>query len=208
MDLLNMVCGVKLQLCRYYRAQTKGKVESGVKYVKGNGLAGRRFASLDALNDHLLGWCVEVADQRVHGTTHEKPAERFARAERLIAVDQRLPTPRERVVSRQVPRDGYVAVEANRYPVPLEWAGAMVEVRILAEEIWLHRDGVDPVRHVRLTGKHQVARWSGPGREVPRRPPAPAAGPPRFDPAYVEQIGEVEIRPLGRYEGLLSEVHS
>ncbi len=200
--------GLKLQLCRYYRAQTKGKVESGVKYVKGNGLAGRRFASLDALNDHLVGWCVEVADQRVHGTTHEKPAERFARAERLIAVDQRSPTPRERMVSRQVPRDGYVAVEANRYPVPLEWAGAVAEVRILAEEIWIHRDGFDPIRHTRLTGKHQVARWSGPGREVPRRAPAPAAGPPRFDPAYVERIGEVKIRPLGHYEGLLSEVRS
>jgi transposase len=27
--------GVKVRLCRYYRAQTKGKIESGVKYVKG-----------------------------------------------------------------------------------------------------------------------------------------------------------------------------
>ncbi len=50
--------GVKVQLCRYYRAQTKGKVESGVKYIKGNALAGRRFASFESLNDYLLGWCV------------------------------------------------------------------------------------------------------------------------------------------------------
>ena len=35
--------GVTVRLCRYYRAQTKGKVESGVKYVKRNALAGRRF---------------------------------------------------------------------------------------------------------------------------------------------------------------------
>ena len=28
--------GFELRLCRPYRAQTKGKVESGVKYVKGN----------------------------------------------------------------------------------------------------------------------------------------------------------------------------
>ena len=26
--------GVEIRLCRYYRAQTKGKVESGVKYVR------------------------------------------------------------------------------------------------------------------------------------------------------------------------------
>jgi hypothetical protein len=53
-----------------------------------------------------------VPDDRVH----EKPAERFARAERLIPVDPRSPKRRERVESRQVPRDGYVSVEANRYP--------------------------------------------------------------------------------------------
>jgi hypothetical protein len=53
-----------------------------------------------------------------------------------------------------------------------------------------------------------VARWNGEARQVRRRPSEPAAGPPRFDPAYVERIGEVEIRPLGRYEGLLEEVRS
>jgi transposase len=31
--------------CQPYRARTKGKVECGVKYVKRNVLAGRRFAS-------------------------------------------------------------------------------------------------------------------------------------------------------------------
>jgi hypothetical protein len=200
--------GLEPRLCRFYRAQTKGKVESGVKYLKRNALAGRRFASLEELNTYLVSWCVEVADQRVHGTTHEKPAERFARAERLIAVDGRQAPPRERTASRVVPRDGYVAVEANRYPVPLEWAGSTVEVRILAEEVWLHRPGLDPIRHDRLTGKHQVARWNGASRQVPRRLPEGDMGPPRLDPAYVEQIGEVEIRPLGSYEGLIEEVRA
>jgi len=83
----------------------------------------------------------------------------------------------------------------------------VIEVRILAEEIWIHRPGVDPVCHSRLLGKHQVARWIGPARQVPRRPEEAAAGPPRFDPAYVERIGEVEIRPLGLYEGVLAEVY-
>lgn len=200
--------GLEPRLCRYYRAQTKGKVESGVKYLKRNALAGRRFTGLEDLNAYLLCWCVEVADQRVHGTTHEKPAERFARAERLISVELRIPSPRERIESRVVPRDGYVAVEANRYPVPLEWVGSTVEVRIQAEEIWLHRTGADAIRHARLMGKHQVARWDGAPRQIPRRPLESPAGPPRFDPAYVELIGEVEIRPLGSYEGLLEEVLS
>lgn len=193
--------GVKIRLCRYYRARTKGKVESGVKYVKRNALAGRRFSGLEALNAWLLEWCLEVADQREHGTTHELPAQRFARSEAaaLSAVDGRPAPPQERVESRIVPRDGLVAVEANRYPVPLSWAGHRVRVHLLPEEVVLGRDGEDLLRYGRLQGKHQVARWSG----VPHSLPAARAsveGPPRFDPAYLIGSGDVEVRPLEWYE--------
>lgn len=198
--------GVAIKLCRYYRAQTKGKVESGVKYVKRNALAGRRFRDLEELNAWLLEWCLQVADERVHGTTHEKPSQRFLR-ETLLAVDLRQPSPRERVESRVVPRDSYVAVEANRYPVPLEWAGQTVEVRIQLRQVWITLAGVEPVCHARLEGKHQVARWNGPPRRLPPRMASlPSAGPPRFDPAFLEDLGEVEIRSLGRYEHLLEQV--
>ena len=45
------------------RQQTKGKVESGVKYVKRNALVGRRFASWDALNGWLEQWALTIADE-------------------------------------------------------------------------------------------------------------------------------------------------
>lgn len=194
--------GLTIRLCRYYRAQTKGKVESGVKYVKRNALAGRRFADLDALNAWLLEWCVSIADERVHGTTHERPSERFQRAESaaLLAVNERRPTPRERIEQRIVPRDGNVAVEANRYPVPLEWAGSRIEVRLLAGEIALRSASGDLVSHARLTGKHQVARWSGPPRKALRATGSPLDGPPRFDPAYLGAAAEVAVRELAQYE--------
>jgi hypothetical protein len=156
-------------------------------------------------NVYLLDWCLTVADERIHGTTHEKPSERFARAEKLISVDARAPAPRERVESRIVPRDGYVAVEANRYPVSLEWAGQKVEVRLLAEELWITRAGAAPLRHVRLQGKHQVARWEGPPRRVPGREVAPL-GPPQLDPLFYPELGEVEVRPLERYEAVVEAV--
>jgi hypothetical protein len=74
--------GIEIRLCRFYRAQTKGKVESGVKYVKRNALVGRQFRDLEDLNAWLLSWAVRIADKRIHGTTHEQTAERFERAER------------------------------------------------------------------------------------------------------------------------------
>lgn len=194
--------GVEIRLCRYYRAQTKGKVESGVKYVKRNALVGRSFRDLDEVNAYLLDWCLTVADQRIHGTTHERPAERFAR-EALIAVDLRPPAPRERVERRRVPKDAFVAVETNRYPVPFEWVGKDVTVRILFEEIVLHPEDGPAVRHRRLDGRHQVARWEGPPRSLPARKPATKTEPPFFDIDSVERLGQVEIRPLHVYEAFV-----
>ena len=160
--------GVTPRLCRYYRAQTKGKVESGVKYVKRNALAGRRFRDLDELNAWLFEWCLEVADQRVHGTTHEQPAERFARAEAAALIRWSPPADAPRAGSdRIVPRDGYVALETNRYPVPLSWAGHTVGCIFWPRRSCLGSAGEEPVRHGRLVGKHQVARWSGPPRSSP-----------------------------------------
>src|SRR5437867_2714150 len=46
--------------CGPYRARTKGKTESGVKYVKRNALAGRSFPSFAALGAHLVQWMREA----------------------------------------------------------------------------------------------------------------------------------------------------
>jgi hypothetical protein len=193
--------GVEVRLCRYYRAQTKGKVESGVKYVKRNALAGRRFADLEALNAWLLEWCLAVADERVHGTTHERPQARFARQEAstLVAVGHRLPPPRERVESRIVPRDGYVTVATNRYPVPVEWVGCTVQAQLLAEEVVLRMGEAETVRYRRLQGKHELAHWADAPRVWRRPEQASVAGPPRWDPAYLEMAGVVVDRPLTQY---------
>jgi hypothetical protein len=194
--------GFKARLCRYYRAQTKGKVESGVKYVKRNALVGKRFRDLAELNAYLLTWCVEVADQRIHGTTHEKPAERFLR-EKLIEVSGRKPTPHEKVVERIVSSDAFVEVETNRYPVFFEWAGKHVTARIRCDEVVLTREGSKPIKHARLSGKHGIAKWTLAARVLPKTAKACIAeGPPCFDPQLLERIGTVPLRPLEQYAAL------
>jgi transposase len=61
--------GFTPRLCRPYRPQTKGKVESGVKYLRYNFLCGREAADLLDLRGQLGNWLGEVANKRVHGTT-------------------------------------------------------------------------------------------------------------------------------------------
>jgi len=73
--------GFRPRACAPFRAQTKGKDESGVGYVKRNAIAGHSFESWEALEAQLAWWMREVADVRIHGTTVERSRNRFLREE-------------------------------------------------------------------------------------------------------------------------------
>jgi transposase len=75
-------CGFTARACRPYRAQTKGKVERPVRYLRGNFVYGRTFLNDADLNRQCHHWLEHVANVRVHGTTHEPPRVRFERDER------------------------------------------------------------------------------------------------------------------------------
>lgn len=74
--------GFRIRACRPYRAQTKGKVERPVRYVRQSFLYGRCFAGDADLNAQALQWLDAVANVRVHATTEESPRVRFERDER------------------------------------------------------------------------------------------------------------------------------
>jgi transposase len=74
----------RIRACRPYRARTKGKVERPVGYLRSNFLYGRTFLGDADLADQCARWLAEVANQRVHGTTKEVPAIRFARDEQAL----------------------------------------------------------------------------------------------------------------------------
>lgn len=69
--------GFRIRVCRPYRAQTKGKVERPIRYLRSNFLYGRTFLSDADLNAQVLDWLATVANPREHGTTHVPPIERF-----------------------------------------------------------------------------------------------------------------------------------
>jgi transposase len=70
--------------CRPYRAQTKGKVERPVRYLRDNFVYGRTFLNDADLEEQRRRWLDEIANVRVHGTTGERPRDRFDRDEHLV----------------------------------------------------------------------------------------------------------------------------
>jgi transposase len=152
--------GFTPRLCRPYRAQTKGKVESGVKYVRRNflcGLLGREPGSLDDLNVQLRWWVAEVANQRVHGTTHEPVLARWeADHAAMHPVHGRPPYPYMDDEQRKVARDAYVSWKASRYSVPWQYAGKEVWVRDHGLSVEIRYSAERIAVHAPASGRHQV----------------------------------------------------
>jgi len=150
--------GFEPRVCRPYRAQTKGKVESGVKYIKRNFLPGRVFRDLADFNEQLRAWLTDIADVRIHGTTHEAPIARFAReAGALTPLAGRagfLPAlRRERVVAD----DWLVTIDTNRYSVPWRLIGQTVEVVRVGSHWQISHRGQLVAEHAVLAGRHQLS---------------------------------------------------
>jgi len=201
--------GFEPRLCRPYRAQTKGKVESGVKYLKRNFMPGRQFVDIADFHAQLAEWTAMVADERVHGTTHERPIARFEREKPHLQPWSRQPGFKLAApVSRIVPDDWLIHFQSNRYSVPFRLVGHTVEVQRHGDEIQVFARGERVAVHRLLAGKHQVAILPehSPGAVARNaRTRRSAAGAPS---ARAGVHPEVEIRDLGVYEQLIAHFAS
>jgi transposase len=110
--------GFTPRACRPYRAQTKGKVERPVRYVRDNLVYGRTFLNDADLAQQCADWLERVANVRRHGTTQELPRERFERDERR----RLLPLPARRYTSLVLDAPAVPSTAARRVPpvVPVE----------------------------------------------------------------------------------------
>lgn len=97
----------------------KGKVESGVKYLRRNFMPLRTFTDLEDVQRQVLNWLDTVANVRIHQTTGQRPMERLGKVQ-LRPLPERLPETRE-TQSLLVHKDFAVRFDGNTYTVP-PWA--------------------------------------------------------------------------------------
>jgi hypothetical protein len=110
-------------------------VESGIKYIKKNALAGRKFQSLAELNQFLQNWERTVADVRIHGTTKRQVIELFGVEKPLLVPLPASLFPFFREAPRTVHRDGHVEVDKSFYHVPPEYIRHDVWARFDSREV-------------------------------------------------------------------------
>ena len=145
--------------CRVRTPRHKGKVESGVRYVKRNALAGREFRDIHEANEYLKRWVMTRAGTRDHGTTHEEPLMRFHRAEK--AALKPLPETRYEVAvykKAKVHPDCHVNFEKACYSAPYRLIGQKLLLRATAERVEIYHEHERVATHRRA--KHPGERIS------------------------------------------------
>jgi hypothetical protein len=149
--------GLEVHACKPARERTKGKVESCVKYVKYNALAGLSNTCFEALQSHLLRW-MQHADSRVHGTTHQQPQQTFAAAEEaaLQPLPARPAPARTRRLRRKVTNDALVNVDTVRYSVPHRHIGETVEVMVGEAQVQIYVGQARIANHARSSEPHST----------------------------------------------------
>jgi len=157
-------------------ANRSGRVERPFTFIEKNFLAGREFADWNDLNQRARTWCDRV------NSTYKKhvravPRELFA-VERAHLKPLPIWVPEVyRLHHRIVDVEGYVAVQINRYSVPVDWIGRQVEVRETKDRIEIqyglrqsvrHERVIDPIGKRVTLAEHRPARGHGIKRTDPR----------------------------------------
>lgn len=134
------------------RGQTKGKVESGVKYVKKNCLAGLEPKTLPEAQGHGRWWRDTVCNVRVHGTVHERPVDRLEREREQLRPLAGSPFTYRPRLQRRVYLDFTVRWKDNFYEVPMAYAGKLVHCQEVGDELSVVSGNDEIARHRRLEG--------------------------------------------------------
>jgi len=133
----------------------KGRVEASIKYIRHSFFYGRQFASLDDLRAQAARWRDEVANQRIHGTTRERPAERLlVERPRLRTLPQR-PFDTDVVLPLIVSKEARVRFDSNSYSVPPELVGKTVHLRADDHRVRILDGTTDVADHARSWDKRR-----------------------------------------------------
>ncbi|MGB3081071.1 MAG: IS21 family transposase [Saprospiraceae bacterium] len=108
-----------LRFCRKSDPESKGKVESIIKYIKYNFLRGRIFYDIHVLNSQALEWLDRTANAKKHSTTKLVPAIEWIKEKAHLT---HLSVPfliAQGVASYKVRKDNTISFKGNFYTVPV-----------------------------------------------------------------------------------------
>lgn len=193
--------GFVTRLCQPYRAQTKGKVERSIRYVRENFWNGRKFESLQDMNTQAIAWC-DIVNSKPHSTTHVPPRERLAE-EDLLRLDAVKPYVVTQEYARKVSRECFVSLMGNKYSVPYTHAGREALVKVSDGKLRVLVAGDLAAEHDVLAGSRRVSRNKDHFLGILKTTRRPKAD----EGSVLEwpEVPEVERRELSVYDRVLDD---
>jgi len=133
----------------------KGKVErGGIGYVRQNFWPLRTFTDLDDVNRQARQWLTEIANQRQHSETRQRPVDRF-QAKALRPLPPLLPDYRD-TADVLVHKDIRIYFDGNRYCAPPSLVGEQLLLKADAHSVWLYHQQRELVTYPRCWRRGQT----------------------------------------------------
>jgi transposase len=144
--------------CESRDPESKGIVEGTVRYVKGSALAGRseELVTWDAYRHLGPTWRDEVANVRLHATTHERPVDRFQQERPRLRPLPAVPFDTDEILSVPVTSHARVRYDGNRYSVPASLVRKKVTLRVNATQLRIIDGGQEVTVHQRCYDRGQI----------------------------------------------------
>lgn len=147
--------GFSIAPCGVGKGNEKGRVENGVGYVKKNFLNGLEPPDFHAMNPAARVWLDTVANVRVHGETHQRPAERFKEERAYLKPLPALPYDIGSLRTVRASRQFRITLETNRYSVPAEYASTRVTLKTYPDRLCIYHQEKLIARHARTYDRYQ-----------------------------------------------------
>ena len=145
--------GFEVVACNVRRANEKGRVESGVGYVKKNFLRGLQLSDLSAVQACARVWLDTIANVRTHGETQRRPIDLFAEERQHLRPPNPHPYDLARTITAVASSQFRITVDSNHYSVPSRYAHRPVTVKAHPDRVCVYCDNELIARHPRRYGR-------------------------------------------------------
>lgn len=147
--------GFRIAACNVRAGWEKGRVESGVGYVKKNLLNGMELPDFSAMNAAAQIWLGEIANVRIHAETHQRPVDLFEKERPQLKAMNANPYDLGRVLNTRASSQFRVSVDTNRYTVPAHFAGRRVTLKLYPDRVCIYFQDTLIARHPRCYDRRQ-----------------------------------------------------
>jgi len=148
-----------LHFCRKADPESKGKIESTVKYIKQNFLYNRPYYNIETLNDETIGWLGRTANIMPHNRTMKPPYDEWNLEKPFLKPYTEFAIQPPQAIYT-VRKDNAISWKGNFYALPLgtyKGRGSQVCVKKENEEIIISDlSGNELCHHIISCGKGQV----------------------------------------------------